>query len=126
MFSIVDCSDNRDSFADVHAGIGIEDDRGVERSNALLLCESGQREHNERQEPWGKKHSRDSIGAGSVWIAKKVLTTATYIGLRTYRNKPLTTRWRVGSTGAGVPTPSRAKRAKESSKTGSPAARSEE
>src|SRR5262245_53900570 len=37
-------------------------------------------------------------------------TTATYIGLRTYRYAPVTTSRSVGATGAGVPRPSRTKR----------------
>src|SRR5579864_3573846 len=43
------------------------------------------------------------------------------MGLRTNRYSPVTTRCLVGNTGAGVPTPSRANRAKESTSTGSPA-----
>src|SRR5580693_8671594 len=48
--------------------------------------------------------------------------TATYIGFRTYRNNPPTTKWRVGKIGAGVPSPWSAKRAKESKRTGRPTA----
>src|SRR5690242_468661 len=39
-------------------------------------------------------------------------TTARYIGLRTYRYRPPTTRRSVGATGAGVPRPSATNRAK--------------
>src|SRR6266849_2292717 len=48
-------------------------------------------------------------------------TTATYIGFRTNRYSPVTTRCFVGNMGAGVPNPCRANRAKESTSTGSPA-----
>src|SRR5499427_2168033 len=47
--------------------------------------------------------------------------TSTYIGLRTYRKNPVTTRRLGGITGAGVPRPCNAKRANESSKMGNPA-----
>jgi len=47
------------------------------------------------------------------------------MGFRRWRNKPLTTNWRVGKIGAGVPRPCSAKRAKESKneskRTGRPA-----
>lgn len=49
-----------------------------------------------------------------------IASTATYIGLRTYRYHPLTINVRVGATGAGVPNPSIAKRRNESSTTISP------
>src|SRR5579872_1615169 len=39
-------------------------------------------------------------------------TTARYMGLRTYRYRPPTTRLSVGATGAGVPRPSATNRAK--------------
>src|SRR4051794_21073535 len=45
-----------------------------------------------------------------------MLTTATYIGFRTYRYSPVTTNWRVGKIGAGVPKPCTAKHANESSR----------
>src|SRR6185369_5779110 len=48
-------------------------------------------------------------------------TTATYIGLRTKRYRPVTTRFRVGAIGAGVPSPCSAKRANESTSPGTPA-----
>src|ERR1700723_1731879 len=48
-------------------------------------------------------------------------TTATYIGFRTYRYHPVTTRCFVGKIGAGVPRPWSANRANESRSTGRPA-----
>lgn len=57
---------------------------------------------------------------GMAWPKIRAVT-ATYIGLRTKRYKPRTIRVRVGATGAGVPSPSKAKRAKASRVTASPA-----
>src|SRR3954452_16401215 len=48
-----------------------------------------------------------------------IASTARYIGLRTYRYGPTTTRWAVGIGGAGVPS-ARAKRANASSSTRTP------
>src|SRR3954467_1020076 len=45
-----------------------------------------------------------------------IVSTARYIGLRTYRYGPTTTRWAVGAGGAGVPS-ARAKRTNASSRT---------
>ena len=36
---------------------------------------------------------------------RMIVSTPTYIGFRTYRYKPVTTRCLVGKIGAGVPTP---------------------
>jgi hypothetical protein len=47
--------------------------------------------------------------------------TPRYIGLRTYRYSPDTTRCCVGATGAGVPNPLSAKRQKDSTTTAAPA-----
>src|SRR5690349_13367469 len=49
-----------------------------------------------------------------------VATTARYIGLRTYRYRPPTTRRSVGATGAGVPRPSATNRAKAWTRTIAP------
>src|SRR6202049_1120567 len=48
-------------------------------------------------------------------------TSATCIGFRTYRLRPVTTRFRGGAMGAGVPRPCSAKRANESTIPGTPA-----
>src|SRR5262245_37643 len=50
------------------------------------------------------------------------VTTARYIGLRTWRYRPPTTSDSVGATGAGVPDPSVTKRAKAITSTAAPAA----
>src|SRR4051794_35018264 len=48
-----------------------------------------------------------------------IARTARYIGLRTYRYGPTTTRWAVGAGGAGVPS-ARGKRTKASRRTRTP------
>jgi len=41
----------------------------------------------------------------SITVQVIAVTIDTYIGLRTWRYRPVTTRWRGGKTGAGVPRP---------------------
>lgn len=67
-------------------------------------------------------YANNRTSENSIAWPKIKAVTATYIGLRTCRYQPDTTRCFVGNTGAGVPTPSIAKRRNESISTIDPAA----
>src|SRR5262245_49991208 len=80
-----------------------------------------------RTQKWNKAHTTSPYSKSRTSPKNSAWPTindgpARYIGLRTWRYRPVTTSRSGGAMGAGVPRPWRAKRAKESSKTGSPAA----
>jgi hypothetical protein len=81
-----------------------------------LLVEEHEREHGGEEET--RPQQGPQLPNSSAWPTT-IATTARYMGSRTYRYGPTTTRRAVGIGGAGVPS-ARAKRTKASSSTATP------